>query len=68
MPRIMPAPSDGRAFTNYMSAGQYEVRMQRELGATSEAQYRATLQHNASEVAARMRRMRLGTVRRARAT
>ncbi len=61
MPRIMPAPSDGRAFTNYLSAGQYEVNLQRRFGTQSEAQYRAYLQNNADAVADLSRRVRVGT-------
>ena len=67
MPRIMPAPSDGRAFTNYLSAGQYEVRMQNRFGSLTEAQYRAYLQNNATAVAEQSRRMRVGTLVRPRA-
>lgn len=67
MPRIMPAPSDGRAFTNYMSAGLYEVKLQHRVGATSEAQYRAYLQANAARVAGMARQVRAGVITRRRA-
>lgn len=50
MSRLMPAPSDGRAFTNYLSAGQREEALQRRLGVVNENQYRRALQTNAESV------------------
>lgn len=67
MPRIMPAPSDGRAFTNYVSAGQYETALQNQLGTRTEAEYRQYLQGNATAVADLSRRMRVSTFVRPRA-
>lgn len=51
MSRLMPAPSDGRAFTTYVSASRLEEEMQRRSGAINENQYRDFLQKNAVEVA-----------------
>lgn len=53
MTRLMPAPSDARAFTSYLSAGQREEALQRQAKAANESQYRQYLQHNAAKVAAR---------------
>ena len=50
MSRMMPALSDGRAFTSYLSAGQREEMLQRRLGAVNENQYRALLQKNTARV------------------
>lgn len=46
MSRLMLAPSDGRAFTSYLSAGQREEMLQRRLGVINENQYRQALQKN----------------------
>lgn len=64
MSRLMPAPSDARAFTSYLSAGQREQALQRQSGATNETQYREYLQRNASKVAAQQQAMSLTAVRR----
>lgn len=50
MSRMMPALSDGRTFTSYLSAGQREDMLQRRLGAVNENEYRRMLQHNAKKV------------------
>lgn len=50
MTRLMPAMSDARPFTSYMSAGQREELLQRRLGAMNESQYRRSLQRNAGKV------------------
>lgn len=50
MSRLMPALSDGRTFTSYLSAGQREEMLQRKLGATNENEYRRILQHDAKRV------------------
>lgn len=50
MSRLMPAPSDGRAFTSYLSAGQREEMLQRRLGVVNENQYRQALQKNTRAV------------------
>lgn len=54
MTRLMPAPSDGRAFTSYISAGQREEALQRQAGAANENQYRQYLQKNAPRVIAQL--------------
>lgn len=51
MTRLNPAPSDGRAFTSYLSAGQREEMLQRKYGAVNENAYRQYLQKNANKVA-----------------
>lgn len=55
----MPAPSDGRAFTSYLSAGQREDMLQRRMGVVNENQYRQALQKNARAVEQLMRGMRV---------
>lgn len=55
MSRLMPAPSDARAFTSYLSAGQREETLQRALGVRSEAEYRMYLQHNSQAVASKLK-------------
>lgn len=55
MTRLMPAPSDARVFTSYISAGQREEALQRQAGAVNENQYRNYMQHNASRVIAQLR-------------
>lgn len=57
MSRLMPALSDGRAFTNYLSAGQAELALQRHFRTPDENSYRRFLQHNATRVARELRRM-----------
>ena len=59
MSRMMPALSDGRAFTSYLSAGQREEALQRKFGAVNENAYRQFLQHNASHVAAQLGAMQV---------
>ncbi len=55
--RLAPAPSDGRAFTSYVSAGQAENALQRMFGTVNENQYRRFLQHNSARVARQLRRL-----------
>jgi len=50
MSRVNPAPADGRAFTNYLSAGQYNVMLQTKYGAADNNAYRQFLQRNAEAV------------------
>lgn len=50
----MPALSDGRMFTSYLSAGQREDMLQRRFGTPNENQYRMFLQHNAGRVASQL--------------
>lgn len=57
--RLMPAMSDGRAFTSYVSAGQVEATLQERLGVVNENQYRSYLQHNAGRVADELRRIQV---------
>ena len=59
MSRLMPALSDGRAFTSYLSAGQAEEVLQRTLGVTNENQYRGVLQRNSARVAEQLRRLQV---------
>jgi hypothetical protein len=56
MSRLMPAPSDGRAFTSYLSAGQTEDLLMRRLGIRNQTQYRAFLQTNPHTVLREMHR------------
>lgn len=51
MSRLMPAPSDARAFTSYLSAGQREEALQRQAKAVNENAYRSWLQTNAAKIA-----------------
>ena len=64
MSRLMPAPSDARAFTSYLSAGQREEALQRQAGAMNENQYRKYLQQNAAKVAAQLQAISVAAVRR----
>jgi hypothetical protein len=51
MSRMMPAPSDARSFTSYVSSGQREEDLQRQAGVVNETAYRQFLQHNFNQVA-----------------
>ena len=62
MSRLMPALSDGRAFTSYLSAGQAEDALQRTFKTHNENQYRAFLQHNSARVAEQLRRLQVASV------
>jgi len=53
--RLMPALSDGRTFTSYLSAGQAEEALRRQFGIANENQYRQYLQHNSTKVAQTLR-------------
>lgn len=55
MTRLMPAPTDARALTAYMSAAQREDYVRRKYGLASENDYRRFLQENAQLVADDMR-------------
>lgn len=50
MSRLMPALSDGRMFTSYLSAGQQEDALQRKFRIVNENEYRRFLQHNSAHV------------------
>ena len=43
--------SDGRAFTNYQSSGQFEQSLMRKYGIADELEYRLFLQRNGALVA-----------------
>lgn len=58
----MPALSDGRAFTTYLSAGQAESALQRSFGVSNENQYRRFLQHNSTRAAQELRRLQVDAV------
>jgi len=55
----MPALSDGRAFTSYVSAGQAESALQRTFRMMNETQYRRFLQQNSARVAEQLRRLNM---------
>jgi hypothetical protein len=55
----MPAISDGRTFTSYLSAGQAENALQRRFGVSSETQYRQYLQHNSALVLRELRQLQV---------
>ena len=59
MSRISPVMSDGRAFTNYMSSGQFEQSIMRKYGINDELEYRLFLQRNGPLVANDTRLMRV---------
>lgn len=46
MSRLMPALSDGRTFTSYLSAGQNEDMLMQRLGIHNQTHYRLFLQTN----------------------
>lgn len=50
MSRIMPAPSDGRAFTAYSSSCQLNSSIQDQFNIKSEGEYRMFLQENPDKV------------------
>ena len=50
MSRIMPAMSDGRSFTNYVSSGIYNNYLEDKFKTPEDAQYRQFLQKNAKQV------------------
>lgn len=49
--RIVPAPSDARAFTDYRSSSQREAELRAMYGAPTETAYRHFLRHNGARVA-----------------
>ena len=57
MTRLMPALSDARTFTSYLSAGQREQNLQYALKVSNENQYRHKLQTDAKAVEALLSRM-----------
>lgn len=63
MTRITPSLSDGRSFTNYLSAGQREELAKRRYGIVDELQYRMFLQKNGDLVANDTRKLRVLRVR-----
>ena len=48
--RIMPAMSDGRAFTNFVSSGIYNNYLEDKFNTPSDGSYRQFLQKNAKQV------------------
>lgn len=50
MSRIMPAMSDGRAFTNYASSGMYNNYLEDKFKVDSDSSYRQFLQKNTKQV------------------
>ena len=50
MSRIMPALSDGRSFTNYVSSGIYNNYLEDKFKTPDDSQYRQFLQKNAKQV------------------
>jgi len=50
MSRIMPAMSDGRSFTNYVSSGLYNNYLENKFRTPEDSQYRQFLQKNAGDV------------------
>jgi len=48
--RIMPALSDGRSFTNYVSSGIYNNYLEDKFKTPDDSQYRQFLQRNAKQV------------------
>lgn len=48
--RIMPALSDGRSFTNYVSSGIYNNYLEDKFKTESDSKYRQFLQRNAKQV------------------
>lgn len=60
MSRLMPALSDGRSFTTYLSSGLLEEGLQRQLRIVNENQYRAYLQSNPGKIAETLRRLSMG--------
>ncbi|AGE51165.1 hypothetical protein PBCVCVG1_407L [Paramecium bursaria Chlorella virus CVG-1] len=57
MSRIMPAMSDGRAFTNYVSSGLYNNYLEAQFKTPEDSQYRAYLQKNAKAVEEKIGRL-----------
>lgn len=55
MPTISAAPSDGRAFTTYVSSGIENRRLMARVGATTETEYRHILQTNPHLVRPRLK-------------
>lgn len=55
MSRLMPAPSDARALTAYMSASQRDEWVRQKYNLQNENEYRKFLQDNAEAVANDMR-------------
>lgn len=62
MSRLMPALSDGRSFTTYLSSGLLEEGLQRQLRLVNENQYRAYLQSNPAKIADTLRRLSLANM------
>lgn len=57
MSRIAPSLADGRSFTSYVSASQYNESMKTKLGIENENQYRVYMQTNAKDVLRESRKL-----------
>lgn len=57
MSRIAPSLADGRSFTSYVSASQYNETMKSKLGLENENQYRVYMQKNAKDVLRESRKL-----------
>jgi hypothetical protein len=57
MSRIAPSLADGRSFTSYVSASQYNETMKAKLGLENENQYRVYMQKNAKDVLRESRKL-----------
>lgn len=55
--RMMPAMSDGRAFTNYVSSGLYNNYLEAQFKTPDSSDYRAYLQQNAKAVEQKINRL-----------
>lgn len=55
MSRIAPSLADGRSFTSYLSASQYNETLKSKFGIENENQYRKFLQANATDALAQTR-------------
>lgn len=53
----MPALADGRCFTNYLAACQYDQRLQNKFGQRSEPAFRKFLQANALQAQQETRKL-----------
>ncbi len=57
MSRIAPSLADGRSFTSYLSASQYNDSLKGKFGIENESQYRLFLQANASDALEQTRKL-----------
>lgn len=57
MSRIAPSLADGRSFTSYLSASQYNETLKEKFGLENENQYRLFLQANADDALQQTRKL-----------